>query len=347
MASLGRSTSYASLFDSPTSAGGGAEGLTKPWRNPAGNFFWTYYLDGRRPGDLTGEQAWNSLVPLRGRAPARLSGGKATERVGLEVFYYPHGLALVATATLRDSFTLQTAVEAAFAFYRHDAYEVLWDPQLGRGAEHLTLPQAADACLRILRRGALGREVTPEVRYAEPFSIVTVVKAGGVASSKAVTEGGAVHRALEAMASWRAGWKAQKLPPFSDATIPTRSGDPGSDVLYARPRGRVVWFGRLLGGKQGETRALGCYHRNLTFLSMQVESLGGLLRGTATGLTGAGALPAAQLDCARRAAGILGRLFGATRDMYRSWSPRRQIDANGLVQPTNEVRHYFGMDPLA
>jgi len=346
MASLGRSTTYASLFNSLASGGGSALSLTKPWLSPTGNFFWTYYLDGRRPGDLTGEQAWNNLVPLRGRVPARIAGDKATERVGLEAFYYPHGLALVATATLQDSFTLEAAVEAAFAFRRRDTYEVSWDPQLRRAAERLTLPQAADACLAVLRHGVLGKELTPEVRSAEPFSVVTVVRAKGVAPSKAVAAGGKVHRALEAMASWRAGWKAQALPPFGDATVPTLSGNAGSDVLYAHPRARVVWFQRLLGGRQVDTRALGCYHRNLMFLSMQVESLGGLLRGTATGLTGAGALPAAQLDCARRAAGILGRLSGATRDTYRSWSPSKQIDQNGLVEPVNAVRHYFGMTPL-
>jgi hypothetical protein len=67
---------------------------------------------------------------------------------------------------------------------------------------------------------------------------------------------------------------------------------------------------------------------------------------TAKQIRGGTALSATHSECARRAAGILGRLYTGDPSMYRSWSPRAQIDQNNLLADTNEVRNFFTMPKL-
>ena len=271
----------------------------------------------------------------------------------LEAFYYPYGVALVATLTVEEPLDFEAAVDNVFDLRRTAVFDVQWDQKTGRAAESLTLAQMADAGLPTLRSAALGKNVAPAAQSVEPFSVLTVIGAKGVAPGAPIVEGSAVHRALEAMASWRPGWKIDILPALKDSTVDTRAGAAGVDVLYARPRGRVVWFCRLLAGAEKEdakkkgNHALACYHRNLTFLSLQVEAMGTFARATAATLDVAGTLPAAHLECAKRSAGVLGRLYGGQKDVYRSWSPRKQIDQNALVDPINKVRDVFGMKPLS
>src|SRR5262245_38912270 len=88
---LGRASTFASRFAALPAPGIKSAQLSVPWPRPSGHYFWTYYLEGKRPGDLTGEQAWKQGVPFRGPALATLSAATTNERVLVEAFYYPHG----------------------------------------------------------------------------------------------------------------------------------------------------------------------------------------------------------------------------------------------------------------
>jgi hypothetical protein len=54
-----------------------------------------------------------------------------------------------------------------------------------------------------------------------------------------------------------------------------------------------------------------------------------------------------EKECTRIAAGILGRLYGGTTDVYRSWSLRAQIDQNKFVNDINAIRSFSQMPSLA
>ena len=346
MGFLGRASTFASRFTALPPPGESDGVLSVPWPRPAGHYFWSYYLNGKRPGDTTGDQAWRQCVPFRSTVPARVSSDAVNGRIGLEAFYYPHGTALVATVTLEGSAELNDVVKQAVAIRRTMPFRIQWDAKTGPPAGTLTLNQAADAVQAVLRETAIGKKVAPAAQSVEPFSVLTVMAAQGDSLDKPVVEGSALHRACEALASWRPGWELEVLPPFSDATVGTRSGPAGVDVLYTRSRGRVVWFGRLLSTAEKDVHALSCYHRNLTFLSLQVDALGSCARATAEVLDGPGKPSAAHIECARRVAGLLGRLYGGKNDVYRSRSARKHIDQNALVDPINKVRDVLGMAPL-
>jgi hypothetical protein len=44
--------------------------LGLPWPKPIGHHFWQHYFGGRHAGDISGIDAWDNHVPLRGTMPS-------------------------------------------------------------------------------------------------------------------------------------------------------------------------------------------------------------------------------------------------------------------------------------
>ena len=343
---LGRRVAYAARFSSVAALTAPLDGLSAPWPRPSGQLFWTRYLGGTQLGDMPGDTAWMNLVPFRTSAHVTLKAPWLLGRVVVEGFYYPHGSALVVTALSSNTGGLAEAVEFAFQVRRHGAFGLTWRGGAGESMT-VTLPEVANVCLERLAAEAVGAQAPILNRTPEPFTVLTVVKGQGADSTMAVPQDGEIHRALEAMCSWSPGWKTQTLTPLALATIKARAANAAGDIVYGRPRGRAVWFPRLFQDASPGGHALGCYHRNLTLLTMQVESLSALVQATAVAVRGPARLPVAHIDCATFAGDLLGRLYSAATDVYRSWSPRAQIDQNAMVTPINAVRDAFGMPPVA
>lgn len=343
LACLGRSWSYAGEFDELKSTGSGPMDLELPWRKTGVHWFWTHYLEGHTRSEVTGSRAWKAQIPFRGKVPAQVEAPWLRGHLVLESFFYPHGVALVLTARCATPMTFDQAVGTAFEIRRQGRYSIQWE-EWGR-VESLKADRVARKVLWALRTTAMGGGATVAARSVEPFSVVTVVRGTGVSPGIPTPEGGEAHRAMEAVTCWRPTWQHDSLPALADASLPTRTVPP-SHILYGRKRGRAVWFPALFMLPPGQLRTLACYHRNLVLASLQVESLSLLVSSTAKELRAGRLLSAAHSDCARRAAGVLGRLYGATPDIYRSWSPRVHIEQNNLVSTIDAVRDHFGMPPL-
>jgi hypothetical protein len=92
--------------------------------------------------------------------------------------------------------------------------------------------------------------------------------------------------------------------------------------------GRAVWFPKYFAehfdGNERERPVLGSYHRRLTLLSLQVESLITLLQRGQGFMKSANA-PVDLSDRIRWACQLLGQLYGA-RGTYRSSSAYEQIE---------------------
>jgi hypothetical protein len=54
-------------------AGGSSPELELPWQKPQGHHFWKYYFAGRHAGDIAGNDAWKSRVPLRNKTAAKFA----------------------------------------------------------------------------------------------------------------------------------------------------------------------------------------------------------------------------------------------------------------------------------
>jgi hypothetical protein len=357
LAFLGRSDQYIPLFDKTLQSGMGPEGLQLPWvqQEKGRQFLWSYYLSKPVPGHVSGGQAWKALVPFRGKVPATVEAPWLPGRVVLEAFFYPHGLAFIATAVCQacPPPTLEEAVENAFEVRRTGRFQVRWDE--GGASESLPLDVLADKGLAALRKFALGPGAGPGPGAGAgpltPFTVVTVVRGTSVDRETPAPDGGEVHRALHAMTTWSPYWRGASLPSLDEASLQIKGDAPDNHVLYGRTRGRAVWFPQLFNPEtKGRHRSLSCYHRNLVLVSLHVESLSGLVSETAKHIRDGKMLSVGSHDqCARRAVGILSRLYGGVKnDNYRSWSPRAHIEQNEFVTAVNEVRDFCcNLPPLS
>jgi hypothetical protein len=347
---LGRRSTFAARFNQIQQNITDPLGLAAPWRVQGKQYFWTYYLQElAAPDQLSGDNAWKMLVPLRGPVPATVSADWLPDSPTLEAFYFPHGPAFVLTVKLQTSFTLEQVVDKAFEIRRSGRYRVTWNA--GGNSEVLSLDVLGDKMLGTLRETMLGAGVSPGARSITPFTLVTVVKGTDVDRDTVPPDDGDIHRALEALTAWpptkMEGHAPTKLAD-TNVSLPVRSSFSGN-VLYGRPRGRTVWFPGLFLPEGGNTHSLACYHRNLLFASLLTEGFGLLMVETARWLRDNRPLAIPHRDCAQRAVGILvrlARLHGNEKaKTYWSWSPRAQLLQNYLNE-VNEVRTFFNLPQL-
>jgi hypothetical protein len=179
----------------------------------------------------------------------------------------------------------------------------------------------------------------------EPFTILTFLRGRG-AGEQPVAEGGDVHRALEGATRWSATWRKDQLPPLAANIVDSRRA-PAAHLIYGRRSGRAVWFPTSF-DEDGEVvknspAALHCYDRNLMFATVQALALCGLAVSTGARLAAKCALEPTNVECAKLACGILGRLYGGA-NTYRSGSVKSQIDR--YVSEIDGLRKNFSMPAL-
>lgn len=337
MAFLGDADQYKQTFDALQN-GGGQGGLTPPWFKPKEDFFWFYYLERTQTGDVKGARAWKLLVPLRKKVPFKITTPWLQGRVYLEGFFYPHGVALIVTAESEQALSLAEARELSFKVRQDATFEVA----SAGAAQHLNLGALADKAMAFLCAEALGPHA--QAAYVDaPFSVWTVVRGEGVDPQQATPAGLEVHRVLEAVTTWNPKLANAQLSQLDkEHCAQLRTNHSAGDVLYAQEKARAVWFPGTFTLPPGKKPTLACYHRNLVYASMQVESLGRFVRETAAGIKQPGdashlALP--HYQCAKRAAGILTRFYKADEETtYRSGSVDLHIRQRNLIPDINKLR---------
>lgn len=341
-AQLSRRSTYGQLFDA-LQQGQIPHGLQLPWLRQGRQFFWIHYLNCRTLDDLNGDQAWKTLLPLRYNVRARIHPPDTVTHFIGEAYLYPYGLALVLSLHLEGNFTLEEAAMSSLQLRRGLKFELLGS---GETSEPVSLDMLGDRLLRHTRQTMYGVTTDVGIQATKPFTVVTVVKANNVDPTAPLEENGDIHRALDAWAAWSQTWQYDQRPSLPKACVPLRSRAPLGHVVYGGTRGRVVWFPAHFLPQSKPIHALNCYHRNLTFLSLQIESLANFTVETAQHLKANQPLSNIHEQCARYAAGILGRLYGGAETTYQSRSAYRHIEDNTWLDAINTVRAEFGMEGL-
>jgi len=338
MAFLGDEVQYKHTFDQLLQSL--PQGVIQPpWFKPKEDFFWFYYVENTQPMNMTGTKAWKFLVPLRMKIPFKVIAPSPTDRAYLEGFFYPHGLAVVLTAECTEPLTLDETRDLAFDIRQNKFLKLTIPGQAQPQDLHLNL--IADRAMTFLTQVALGPQAkAPQLSPA--FSIWTVVRGDGVNPLLPTPNGGDVHKVLEAVTTFNPNFATANLPNIAANSAQLRKKRSAGDVLYCNNRGRAVWFPGTFTLPPGPKRSMACYHRNLIYASMQVESLCRLTRETAKEMNQPGAtaqLPIQQYNYVKRAAGILTRMYSALEDKtYRSGSPYMQIRQNNFIGDINKVR---------
>jgi len=322
---LNKSNRYRKVFEEVL-AGKSKTSPEAPWQKRKKQFFWKYYLAGPALDSVSGRQAWEHLVPLRTKLPFAVKDWEHG-RVTIEGFYYPHGLALAVTLRVVSALTLDQTVKLAYAIRDGDEK---FSIQQDRLQTVKTLESLADDALTWMR-DSLGKGVKPGTRR-DVFSIFTVVKAVPMILFE---PGGEVHRAFQAVTEWSSAPETASLRPILEVQVPVKGSDAPGTMLLAHRRGRAVWFPGLFSKNKPKKPSLSCYHRNLVFACMQVDSLGGLVRGMLRLLEDT---PLAKVNstlktCALNTIDRLDELYMGDRDRtYRSASVAKQIYQNELKE---------------
>ena len=111
---------------------------------------------------------------------------------------------------------------------------------------------------------------------------------------------------------------------------------PAGHIVYGKSRSRAVWFPANFRSVADYPETLRCYHQNLSMATLHTEALCVLAQDAASQLSVQASLADFSVtyrNCARLAAGLLGRLHGRKSDesvgtkpsTYRSGSVRTQI----------------------
>lgn len=308
-------------------------GLEPPWQTHANQLFWKYYLPGAVLASASPRQAWKCLVPLRRPMTLRIDPGNGGS-ASVEGYYYPHGIALAVTFRYSGARTLEEAAALAWTMRRRGVVRE-------DGCGEAPLQSVVDRALGWLRESLFGAGARPGAQRG-PFTLSTVLKARSDSPGpEPIQSDPQLHRALETLTSWPPNPETATLPDLARVSVPV---DDWNAVLYARPRARALWFPGLFGAAGAAVCSLACYHRNLMFGSMQVDSLGGLVAAVAAELRGGTQpfqLAPALRACAQNACERLADIFGGDkRSTYRSRSLQWQIQQNDLAD-LNFLRRKF------
>jgi len=352
---LRRDSTYQEKFTQVKQDAESVTHLSLPWRTESTQLFWYYYMEGQVSENVTPRQAWKAFVPFRGRVPWTIkkpSWLSEKDRFLVEAFYYPHGIALTMTVACVDNFTsLDQVVDMAFQIRMNGRYEVE-APESAQGT--FPLNTLASKALGLLHDQVWGEEAPHGSPTSPPFSIFTIVRGSMDDASVKQPPDDGIHKALEGVTNWSRTYKEDTPTLLNKANLFTiRQASPGSQpgripppshVLYATNKGRAVWFPATF-IQTGNLSSLACYHRNLLFTTMQVESLCRLASEIAKQIPNQ--FHFGQTDYLDRALKALERLYGRTDKTYQSWSARAQLDLNvDMLQTVNQVRIFRNIDPL-
>lgn len=321
--------------------------LAMPWPYSPGQHFWDRYLSDRTARDADGRLCFQKLVPLRlpklaerievlsDIAPAK------TVRVGLEGFYYPHGLAVLVTMTVAGEFDTAAAGNMALRLRYDPAFLVTCQPD--QPQPPCTLGQLATAALDRLRELGFGPSIAG--RRSDLFSVTTILRGRDVDPNQPIAVDGPVHRLLNGLTGWVRDWQTRPAPPLVPRktqleTLSTTACQ--GNVLFAAPQGRAVWFSNQFLPAAPGTHRLGCYHRNLTIGSMQIESLL-MLAAADDAFRQMPMLPNSLRKLAELAADLLEAIHqGDKGRIYRSDSFRAHIEQSPQFGRLNALRVHLG-----
>jgi hypothetical protein len=347
LAALGGQATYAHIFNQYVATDASPlKGLTLPWKHgKQGKSFWAIYLGGSVAKN--GDQAWNHIIPLRSTPPISIDANWLNGRVFAETFFYPHGVACTINVSCSNDLTLTKPLMDLAANVRRNAKFEVIGPNFPK--QLLSLEAIARELLTLGHLRSLGKQPTAISTAGRPFSIVTVVRGKDVDAKSPVNQGDDVHTIAEGLTNWNPNWDIQPPPKLTDQTLlPTDNPSPGN-LLYANSHGRFVWVPTCFLPPPPQTKPplkMGCYHRNLTLASIQMESLGQLCV-MADQLIAAGNSPTGTYkDLCKRAAEVLGRLYGGAKSTYRSASITRHLLDNGWRPAINNVRAMSQFPPL-
>lgn len=351
---LQNSADYSNRFEEMKDKEKNVMGLTHPWSIPVGQNFWSKYLDEDNLNRVDMGRVWNNLVPFRFKVRCEsLEMEDFPGRLFIECYLYPFAYTVILTAAYSSQGDdIVDVTEMLLKLKKEKVLKVKWNPGDKDGnPQNLSdiFFQTFSALVKDFKDSHWEKNTKGNAsnRPFEPFSVVSFLKGEGEMDDALCKDDNGIHKALATLSVWEPYFKKYSPPSIDRTKIPI-SGKSTTNILNGSKRGRVIWFPSELLAKD-KKRTIACYHRNLMFLSMQVDTLSRIVCVLAE-LSKYGQfnkIPYFYRICGKKAVQILGRLYGGYSDKtYHSKSPKYHIEQNGFKDKVNLIRSIFEMPEL-
>lgn len=268
-------------------------------------------------------------------------------------YSWPHGSGVVLSLRVSKQMRLEEVGDLGTGLRHARLYALT-----GNLKQLRNLDEVMDQAMLILNRNT--RKVDSADVQGKIFSVVTFITGrtdGCVASDNLDS---LFHKVMNGLLTFNYDWREETKNPSEiildniqeetkglDSFNPgTRRTVPGHTIYHAK-RGRVVWFpenfvDHAVLKKSEINHKNGCYHNNLTSLSMQIDSLGALIESI-SGKLRQGHLVSSSMDTFGTYAALnLVNLYKG-EGTYRSTSAEAQITANNMVPTLNSCCEGYGM----
>jgi hypothetical protein len=312
-----------------------------PWDKDYARSFWKYYAQFPR---LNTQEIWRAMVPLEYSPFWSLKPSWEGDSQA-KAFLYPWGIGLLVDVSITGKMQFDDAIDKAVEVRRL----ALTTIQATATNESASITKLLGSLFDHVRAIAFG--TTPKGTQGDLFTVVTVVDGEGDDLGQAIQQSNNLHKGLEGLVGWNDKWKRSQPPPLAASTLKIKGSAPVNHLLYGNSRGRAVWFPEYFasgGASADPDERLPLYHQNLTMAALHTESLCQMARDVANQFDNNRTVndwSFAYADCAKRVAGILGRLYGGTTDTYRSGSVQSHIQKS-FKDKVNAMRVGLDMKEL-
>jgi hypothetical protein len=265
--------SFEEILRNLSSGGGANQEYSYPWYELEHNNFWKHYLNCFNEKSLNISTLWDCIMPLYYNMKASIefySDRYGMMKVTGEPYLYHHGIGIAINVHI-------PSCEAGYGFghieeiirelYSLNSFKVL----IG-GNEFLTdcnLDTLSKKLLYMLVKDVIGTD--PSMDFPnKPFTVMTIFVGErlDIAGTQLLDDVKKIFNALDQS--------------FKEV-IPISGYQDSEDIfcknlVFSSKKGRIIWCPKSFLKQGSSNKSLGCYHKNIVRLSMQVESLSDLLK---------------------------------------------------------------------
>ncbi|HPS41512.1 MAG TPA: hypothetical protein PK040_02830 [Anaerolineaceae bacterium] len=316
--------------------------------------FWQRYLGAINLRQVSPRSAVSHLLPPVESGLLKLILPALPEvKTWVNGYSWPHGSGVVLSLRVGKQMKLEEVGDLG-ALLRHARLFAI----PGNLKQLKNLDEVMDSAMAVLNRNT--RKVDPADVQGKLFSVVTFIARrteGCVANDNLDS---LFSKVMNSLLTFKYDWQEETVNPSEiilgniqeearelDSTTPGARGVvPGHAIFHAK-RGRVVWFPEnfidsVVLKKSEINHRNGCYHNNLTSLSMQIEGLGALVETIFRKLK-QGRLVSSSMDAYGTYAVMnLVNLYKG-EGTYRSTSAKEQMTANNMLPTLNSLCEGYGL----
>ncbi len=244
-----------------------------PWHELEHNNFWKHYLNCFNEKSLNTSNLWDCIMPLYYKMKADVeyhSDKYGLMKVTIEPYLYHHGIGIamnVHIPTCEAGYSFGDIEEITRELYSLSQYRVpIGESESLREYDMGTLSKKL---LDMLAKDVVGTDSSIDLSN-KPFVVMTILEGErfDLAGTQLLDEVKKIFNSI--------GQSFKEVIPISG--YQDSEDIFCKNLVFSSSKGRIIWCPKSFLKPGNSNKSLGCYHKNIVRLSMQVESLSDLLK---------------------------------------------------------------------